>query len=359
MKIESSNVSMYAQRTYEAERTVNTTFETQILKADVMIGKDKEEQTFADMINGSEAVEKGDIFQKEKMENSLVPASERISKQAEKASYQTIRHRCILYLLQILCNGKKVQHDKFEDMMQQMNQGSTQELTNVTLMQPMKELKLNLKQQEYYYEAEKTNFQSKGVVRTADGREFGFNMDVSMSREFASYSEFTQEITNFIDPLVINLDGNIAGMSDQKFMFDIDADGTLDRVSMLDTGSGFLALDRNHDGVINDGSELFGTTSGDGFQDLAAYDEDGNGWIDEGDSIFEKLMIWTKDESGNDELYSLKRAGVGAICLKKAETDFSLTSIKNNQLNGKVRSTGIFLYENGNVGSLQHLDVAT
>ncbi len=39
---------------------------------------------------------------------------------------------------------------------------------------------------------------------------------------------------------------------------------------------------------INDGSELFGTSSGDGFKDLATYDEDENGWIDENDSIFSK-----------------------------------------------------------------------
>ena len=41
-------------------------------------------------------------------------------------------------------------------------------------------------------------------------------------------------------------------------------------------GSGYLALDKNGDGTINDGSELFGTRNGDGFADLAQYDEDGN-----------------------------------------------------------------------------------
>ncbi|MFQ8776527.1 MAG: hypothetical protein ACLR78_02345 [Roseburia sp.] len=75
------------------------------------------------------------------------------------------------------------------------------------------------------------------------------------------------------DPLVINLDSNIANVSDQKFYFDIDADGSDDSISMLNSGSGYLALDRNGDGIINDGSELFGTQSGNGFADLAAYDK--------------------------------------------------------------------------------------
>mgnify|MGYP000465316364 CR=1 FL=1 len=55
---------------------------------------------------------------------------------------------------------------------------------------------------------------------------------------------------------------------------------------MLQGGSGYLALNKNGDGVINDGSELFGTASGDGFYDLSMYDEDGNGWIDENDHAY-------------------------------------------------------------------------
>lgn len=49
--------------------------------------------------------------------------------------------------------------------------------------------------------------------------------------------------------------------------------------------------------------------------------------------------------------------GLGAICLQNAATDFALNNAKN-QTNGYIRSTGIFLYENGNVGTVQHLDVA-
>lgn len=134
-----------------------------------------------------------------------------------------------------------------------------------------------------------------------------------MSRSFEEYYEttHTEEVLQMMDPLVINLDTNIAGLSDQKFEFDIDCDGIKDTISMLEKGSGYLALDKNNDGSINDGSELFGTSSGDGFKDLAIYDEDGNGWIDENDEIFDKLLIWSKDADGNDELYTLKEAGVG------------------------------------------------
>ena len=157
--------------------------------------------------------------------------------------------------------------------------------------------------------------------------------------------------------MMINLNTDEASVSDQTFYFDLDADGSLDEISQLSSGSGFLALDKNGDGKINDGNELFGTKSGDGFSDLAAYDEDGNGWIDENDSIFHQLRIWTKDAAGKDVLYTLAKAGVGAIYLGSAQTDFALNSAKDNSTNALIRKTGIFLYENGGCGTMQHLDM--
>lgn len=207
-------------------------------------------------------------------------------------------------------------------------------------------------------ESESTTFASKGMVQTADGRSIDFNVEVSMSRAFMSQID-TLEVKDYIktDPLMINLDTNIGSVSDQKFFFDLDSDGKEEQISFAGKGSGFLALDKNGDGKINDGSELFGTSSGDGFRDLAAYDEDGNGWIDENDSVFSKLKVWTKDENGNDYLIDLKKADVGAIYLSNADTQFSLKDEENN-LNAEVKKTGIYLKEStGAVGTLNHVDL--
>ena len=150
------------------------------------------------------------------------------------------------------------------------------------------------------------------------------------------------------DPLVINFDAPTAMLADNKFSFDIDCDGSPDQISRLMAGSGFLSLDLNNDGKINDGSELFGPQSGDGFSDLSLYDSDKNGWIDENDMIFERLRIWTKDEYGNDTLFALGEKGIGAIYLGSAGTTFSLRGEGNEEM--VIRKTGIFLRENGNVG---------
>ncbi len=208
-------------------------------------------------------------------------------------------------------------------------------------------------------EMENTAFQTTGVARTKDGREINFGVTVEMSRAFcAEFENFTQEDYVVTDPLMINLDSNVANITDMKFMFDIDADGHKEEVSLAGKGSGFLALDKNGDGKINDGSELFGTKSGDGFKDLAAYDEDGNGWIDEADSIFKKLKVWSKDENGKDILISLKKADVGAIYLGNANTEFSMKSGIENQTDAIIRKTGIYLKESGGAGTVQHVDLA-
>lgn len=211
-----------------------------------------------------------------------------------------------------------------------------------------------------YSERESTSFSAKGTVVTADGRELDFNIGVTMSRSFIQTysSQLTFGEEKLVDPLVINLGTDFASVSDQKFYFDIDADGTQEEISQLSSGSGYLALDKNGDGMINDGSELFGAKSGNGFADLAAYDEDGNGWIDEADSIFSKLRIWTRDADGKDHLYGLGESNVGAIYLGSSETEFSLKDGENNT-NAVIRQTGIFLYENGNVGTIQQMDLAT
>jgi hypothetical protein len=210
------------------------------------------------------------------------------------------------------------------------------------------------------YESEAVTFESNGTAITADGRELSFGVSFSMSRTFQeeySSSDFMQYEQVLTDPLVINLDSNPVSVSDQTFYFDIDCDGVLDEISTLSSGNGFLALDKNGDGIINDGSELFGTRSGNGFSDLAAYDEDQNGWIDEADSIFNKLKVWTKDENGNDKLISLKDADIGAIYLGSSATGYSLKD-SDNSTNAYIRSSGIYLKESGGSGVISQIDLA-
>lgn len=208
-------------------------------------------------------------------------------------------------------------------------------------------------------EKESMSFSSQISVKTADGRNINVNLDLSLSRELYYKMEstsVTETMQRLCDPLVVNFGASSAELSDMKFSFDLDCDGKSDQISQLAKGSGFLALDLNSDGAINDGSELFGAKSGNGFADLAKYDADGNGWIDESDEIFDKLRIWTKDDDGKDTLLSLGEVGIGAVYLGYVNTDYSLKS--GSDLNGMIRKTGIFLNEDGTAGTIQHVDLA-
>jgi hypothetical protein len=178
-----------------------------------------------------------------------------------------------------------------------------------------------------------------------------------MSREFAARNEVHFAAGNAaIDPLVINFDGHAPGLTDTKYQFDLDSDGTQDQISFVEEGSGFLALDLNNDGTVNNGKELFGPNTGNGFSELEAYDSDGNDWIDESDPIYQRLRIWTKDDQGNDVLCALGQKGIGAIYLGNVATDYQMKD-QTNQLQGQVASTGIYLYENGSAGTIQQIDL--
>jgi hypothetical protein len=211
---------------------------------------------------------------------------------------------------------------------------------------------------ESYQESEVTQFASAGVVRTADGKEIAFNINLEMRRSFA-----TENVTRVTggqprskDPLVINFGGTAAQLTDAKFSFDLDSDGQKEQMPQLAAGSGYLAFDRNGDGEINNGKELFGTVSGDGFSELKPYDQDGNGWIDENDAIFDQLSIWKPAEDGKDALTSLGKSGVGAIFLGRVGTQFDLKTADNVK-QGDIKSTGVVLMEDGTANAIQQMDV--
>ena len=209
-------------------------------------------------------------------------------------------------------------------------------------------------QQTAYHEDQALSYQASGVVKTQDGREIEFNLSLELEYHYEETSsvQFTDAQAVQKDPLVLNFAGPAAKLSDQHFNFDLDADGQSDSLSRLMRGSGFLVFDRNHDGKVNDGRELFGAATGNGFKELAALDDDKNGWIDESDSQYSSLYIW---EGGDARLYSLAQKQVGAISTQAISTPFALKG-ENNALLGNITDSSIFLLENGNTGTIQKID---
>ncbi len=207
---------------------------------------------------------------------------------------------------------------------------------------------------EVQYQKESVTFSAAGKVTTTDGKEINFSANLEMSNE--TMQELTIQIKAgqaLTDPLALNYDGKGVALTDEKYTFDLNSDGEAENISFVKQGSGFLVLDKNQNGQVDDGSEMFGPATNNGFLELKAYDLDNNDWIDEKDAIFYQLNLWTKDEIGADTLSTLQENDIGAIYLNTAQTQLAMGD------NGQLKETGVYLKENGEVNFIQEVDLAT
>ncbi len=212
---------------------------------------------------------------------------------------------------------------------------------------------------ESYLEKQSVTLNVNGNIITTDGKEISINFQFNHNREF--FEEHHIQIIKGnskrpIDPIVINFSKGNIEFSDKKLEFDLDGDGVREKIPFVNYNSGFLAYDINNDGQINNGTELFGPKTGNGFAELSNFDEDRNDWIDENDSIFNSLKVWTKDRNGKDLLYNLKDLNIGAIYLKHISLEFPTKNNANEEL-GVAKKAGVFLKENGEVGIIMHIDI--
>jgi hypothetical protein len=130
-------------------------------------------------------------------------------------------------------------------------------------------------------------------------------------------------------PIILDLNGDgISTLSVQNgTRFDLSADGSSVQTGWVAPSDGLLVLDRNQDGVINDGSELFGTSTAlqngskaiDGYQALSELDSNQDGVINSLDNAFGKLKVWVDSNSdaktGSGELKSLSDLSITQLNL--------------------------------------------
>ncbi|MCR5669744.1 MAG: hypothetical protein K6G10_01960 [Butyrivibrio sp.] len=349
MKITESNVNLVSSRRYYEENSVSV--QTGIITRGSFMDNLEDQKKKMDSLEISDS-DMDDTALSSENYNSLKP-----SKNEYLGLYENTLENQIAELRNTLL-------DRILKFLQLLNGGSVsdgyrQTLSNTSQLLTAGQFVKVTTVEAMHHEEEETCFKGSGLALTEDGRSIDFNVEFSMSRRLTMYAGISMASSaNLIDPLVINVGSDVTHISDQKFFFDLDCDGKEDELSSLGGGAGFLALDKNNDGRINNGSEFFGVQSGNGFKDLAGYDSDGNGWIDEADEIYDHLKIWIRNDDGTDTLMGLKEADVGAIYLGSAETQFSQYG-PDFMLGAMTRSTGLFLRESGGVGTVQQVDFAS
>ncbi len=362
MKIESSNVLLASQHSAMEKRSVRESLR-------MWIGEQRPDPStgfragFEGQGNGGRdarpAADAVSLSAQAKAAAAADPAQQAAAIDPEKELEKDPRFLLIKLMLEAL-TGEKIKLARIEDAnVQAAPAHDTPDPKQAAQAQPQRAgFGVEYDYHETRYEAEQTNFSAQGVIKTADGKEISFKLELAMSREHYEETNTSLRLGDAVkkDPLVINFGGTAAQLTDAKFSFDLNADGKAEQISFVGPNSGFLALDKNGDGKIDKGGELFGPASGNGFQELAAYDQDKNGWIDENDTVYQKLQVWTKDAKGNDTLGTLAQKNVGALYLGSIGTPFDIKN-NQNQLDGQIKSSGVYLKEDGGAGSMQQIDL--
>lgn len=137
-----------------------------------------------------------------------------------------------------------------------------------------------------------------------------------VSRELVQTTEQSIQIGRKKDPLVLDLTGTGISLTgiENGMVFDLDADGKADRMATVRDGTALLWLDRDGNGQLNSGRELFGDFDGaaNGFAALAELDANGDGVVNAGDERFGALRLRTYDQQqARDQ--TLAQAGVSAL----------------------------------------------
>lgn len=179
------------------------------------------------------------------------------------------------------------------------------------------------------------------------------SFSIQLEFEFEAY-EFTavqaQQVTAS-DPVVLDLDGDGFEFTDvtRGADFDLLANGQRQRTAFVTGGDALLALDRNGNGRIDDGSELFGDQRGaaNGFEELRKLDSNGDGVIDANDEQYGDLRLFRDNGNGRTErgeLLGLKEAGITSIDLNYANHD-EVTSGGN-----RIAQIASFRHADGRLG---------
>lgn len=170
-----------------------------------------------------------------------------------------------------------------------------------------------------------------------------------MEVSWARYSYTEQPLQ---DPLVVSLSGSPVQLTEQNMLFDLNSNGEKVKLPQLAAQQYYLSADRNQDQQINHGAELFGPQTGQGFAELAQFDDNGNGFIDAADDIWQHLYLWRPNET----LLSMNEAKLSTFSISSAATPMPLLD-KQQQKSGEIQRSGLAFSNDAKPVLVQQIDL--
>lgn len=217
-----------------------------------------------------------------------------------------------------------------------------------------------------------TNTQSLSFKMQAElainDQNISIDYSFSLKSEHVSYLSFETNAAALKDPILVQFGsqglGEISGESD----FDINNDNALNKLPIFSGDVGYLVYDINQNGKADNGTELFGPQTGNGFTEMAKLDSNHNGFIDQEDEHFDKLYLWkpgdeqvtgdleTEQITNQGQWISLSDIGIYAINLAGQNSPYSFYD-QQGEIQAQLRQSSFALNESGNVLGVHQIDV--
>lgn len=200
-------------------------------------------------------------------------------------------------------------------------------------------------------------YQVQGVFDIND-KELTLNYEFALSSEQVSYSKIEMTAAALKDPLIVQYGAQGLGDIKGQTAFSINQDNIVDSLPIFSGDIGYLVFDKNDNQQADDGSELFGPQSGQGFVELSQLDSNKNGFIDTEDEQFEQLYLWKPSDNAStpEQWLSLKDVKIQAISLSAINTPFDFYDDKG-EIQAQLQQSSFAISESGQGRGVHQVDV--
>ncbi len=211
--------------------------------------------------------------------------------------------------------------------------------------------------EEWHSHKQQLSYQVQGQL-IINEQELLLNYQMSLESTQSSYHKMEVTAAALKDPLIVQFGEQGLGEISSAIEFHINRDNTLDSLPIFSGDVGYLVYDKNSNQQADDGSELFGPRTGQGFNELAELDTNKNGFIDHEDERFEQLFIWqpSKEIIQAEQWLSLQQAKIQAISLSSTTTPYNFYD-QQGQIQAQLRQSSFAINNDGLGRGVHQVDV--